>query len=133
MSIDRKSRLIACALLVLLCSVAAGPAGSQEVRSNYMPGVDFSKFKTYRWVAIEGASHPNQIVDAEIKSSVDKQLADKGLTKVDADSADLNLGYQVAVDKERQWNSFGSGGLRWGGMNTATSSRISGYYRAGFL
>jgi hypothetical protein len=122
---NKKLGLTFSALLVLLCIIVATPAAAQDVRTNYMPGVDFTKFKTYRWVAIEGASHPNQIVDAEIKSSVDKQLANKGLTKVDGDSADLNLGYQVAVDKERQWNSFGSGGLRWGGMNTATSSRIS--------
>jgi Domain of unknown function (DUF4136) len=116
---------ILCALLALLCIIVITPAAAQDVRTNYMPGTDFTKFKTYRWGAIEGASHPNQIVDAEIKSSVDKQLATKGLTKVDGDTADLTLAYQVAVDKERQWNSFGSGGLRWGGMGTATSSRIS--------
>jgi hypothetical protein len=30
------------------------------------------------------------------------------------------------VDKERQWNAYGmGGGIRWGGMGTATSSTIS--------
>jgi hypothetical protein len=40
-----------------------------------MPGTDFSKYHTYKWVGIEGGAHPNQIVDAQIKQSVDSQLA----------------------------------------------------------
>ena len=99
---------------------------AQDVKVNAMPGVDFSKFHTYKWVVIEGASHPNQIVDAEIKQSADAQLASKGLTKVDTDKADLYVGYQVAVDQEKQWNAYGTGG-RWigGGMASATQSTIS--------
>jgi hypothetical protein len=54
-----------------------------------MPGDDFSRYHTYKWMSIEGATHPNQIVDAEIKQSIDSQLAAKGFTKVDADNADL--------------------------------------------
>lgn len=100
------------------------PAFAQEVRTNYMPGTDFSKYKSYRWAVIEGGSHPNQIVDAEIKMAVEKQLALKGLEKLDG-TAGLTVTYQVAVDHERQWNGFGSGGLRWGGMATATSTPIS--------
>jgi len=99
---------------------------AQEVRSNYMPGTDFTKYHTYKWVAIEGGAHPNQIVDAQIKQSVDSQLASKGLNKVDSDQADLYVGYQIAVDQERQWNGYGmGGGLRWGGMASATSSTIN--------
>jgi hypothetical protein len=74
---------------------------SQDVRHNAMPGVDFSKFHTYKWVSIEGAAHPNQIMDAEIKQAIDTQLAAKGLTKTDSDKADLYVGYQVAVDQEK--------------------------------
>ena len=91
-----------------LLLAATAPTPAQDVRTNYMPGTDFSKFKTYRWATIEGGSHPNQIIDAEIKSAVDKQLAEKGFTKTDGASADLTATYQVAVDKERQWNAFGS-------------------------
>jgi Domain of unknown function (DUF4136) len=100
---------------------------AQDVHTNYMPGTDFTKYHTYKWVLIQGASHPNQIVDAEIKQSVDTQLATKGLTKVDGDKpADLYVGYQTSVDQERQWNAYGmGGGWRFGGMGTATSSTIS--------
>jgi hypothetical protein len=47
------------------------------------------------------------------------------LTKTDGDNADLDVGYQAALDKETQWNAYGTGGVRWGGgMGTATSSTI---------
>lgn len=109
-------------LLLLICGVAT----AQDVKSNYMPGTNFAKYHTYKWVIIQGGSHPNQIMDAEIKQAIDAQLAAKGLSKVEADNADLYVGYQVAIDQEKQWNAFGmGGGLRWGGMGTATSSTIS--------
>lgn len=112
-------------LVVLLFTPSVVVA--QDVTHNFMPGTDFSKFHTYKWVNIEGGAHPNQIVDAEIKQSVDSQLAAKGLTKTDSDKADLYVGYQVAVDQEKQWNAYGmGGGVRWGGgMATATQSTLS--------
>jgi len=99
---------------------------AQEVTTNAMPGTDFSKYHTYKWVTIEGAKYPNQIVDAQIKQSVDAQLATKGLTKVDGDKADLYIGYQTSLAQQEQWNAYGmGGGYRWGGgMATATSSTI---------
>ena len=104
----------------MACIVAIG----QDVHHNSMPGVDFSKYHTYKWVNIEGGSHPNQIVDAEIKQSIDSQLASKGLTKTDGENADLYIGYQVAVDQEKQWNAWGTGRGFGGGMASATQSTI---------
>lgn len=99
---------------------------AQDVKYNFMPGTDFSKYHTYKWVNIEGGSHPNQIMDAEIKQAVDSQLSTKGLTKTDDEKADLYVGYQIAVDQEKQWNAYGmGGGVRWGGMGSATSSTIN--------
>jgi len=101
-------------------------ATAQAVRYNFMPGTDFSKYHTYKWINIESGSHPNQIIDAEIKQAVDSQLASKGMTKTDGEQADLYVGYQIAVDKEKQWNAYGmGGGVRFGGMGTATSSTIN--------
>ena len=108
---------------ILIGSVAV----AQDVTTNSMPGIDFTKYHTYKWVVIEGAEVPNQIVDAQIKQAVDAQLATKGLTKTDSDKADLYIGYQVSVQKQEQWNAYGmGGGFRWGGgMATATSSTIN--------
>jgi hypothetical protein len=110
-------------VLALLIGVAAQ---AQDVSTNSMPGVNFSKYHTYKWVPIEGAQYPNQIMDAQIKASIDSQLAAKGFTKTDADNADLVIGYQVSVQHETQWNAYGTGGMRWGGgMASAQQSTIS--------
>jgi hypothetical protein len=114
--------------IALVLALAAGTlTPAQEVTSNSMPGTNFSKYHMYKWVTIDGATQPNQIVDAQIKSSIDSQLATRGLTKTDDDKADLYVGYQVSIDQEKQWNAYGmGGGPRWGGgMGTATSSNIS--------
>ena len=126
MQMKRIRRPSSLALTAALLVLGVTSLVAQDVRSNYMPGTDFSKFHTYKWVTIQGASHPNQIIDAEIKQSVDAQLSAKGLTKTDSDKADLYIGYQTAVDQQKQWNGYGmGGGWRWGGgMATATSSTI---------
>jgi hypothetical protein len=125
MKLHRKGSVTRLLVLVGLALLAGAALSAQDVRYNFMPGTDFSKYHTYKWVPIEGGSHPNQIADAQIKSAVDSQLAAKGLTKTDADNADLLIGYQVAVDKEKQWNAYSMGGARFGGMASATSSTIS--------
>jgi hypothetical protein len=108
-----------------------GPVAAQDVKYNALPDTDFSKFKTYKWVPIEGGTKLDSITDSQIKTAVDKQLAAKGLTKTDDDKADLYIGYQAAIGQERQWNTYNMGGgwgygPRWGGgMGTATSSTIN--------
>src|SRR6516165_5923204 len=122
---NMRMRTIVLAPVVAMLLLAAGTLAAQDVKYNFMPGTDFSKYHTYKWVAIEGASHPNQIMDQEIKQAVDTQLASKGLTKTDGEKADLYVGYQIAVDQERQWNAWGTGRGFGGGMGSATSSTIN--------
>jgi len=96
-------------------------ASAQDVRTNYMPGTDFSKYHTYAWVNdIKGVplvgGQPDQILNAQVKDAIDSQMAAKGLTKVvDGDKADLLLGFQLAIDRERQINGSGNGWGGWGG------------------
>jgi len=109
----------------LVLGTACAVVLAQDVTVNSMPGANFAKYHTYKWVSVEGGAHPNQIVDQEIKQSIDAQMASKGLMKTDAENADLYLAYQVAVDQEKQWNAFGMGRGFGGGMGQATSSTIS--------
>ena len=81
--------LLLFAVLLSACAAASG----QDVKTNYMPGTDFSKYHSYTWVNIEKGAHPNQIVDAQIKQAVDQQLSAKGMTKTDNEKADLYVGY----------------------------------------
>jgi hypothetical protein len=113
---------IGLAVGLLSCHLAV----AQDVTTNSMPGTDFSKYHTYKWVPVAGATPPNQIIDQQIKDAVNSQLATKGLTVTAGETADLFIGYQVSIDQERQWNAMGMGMRGFGGgMGTATSSTIS--------
>jgi len=107
----------ALALALVACSVTY----AQDVRTNYMPGTDFSKYHTYAWVdEVKGVprvgGQPDQILDTQVKEAVDSQMAAKGITKVvDGGKADLLLGYQLAIDREKQINGFADGWGGWGG------------------
>lgn len=98
--LQRKLRLVA-ALGCLLCSVSH----AQTVRTSYSPGVNFSKFHTYRWVEVKG-QHPDPAVDTQIKQSIDSQLAKKGLTKTNDATADLNVDYQTAISQIQEWQNY---------------------------
>jgi hypothetical protein len=121
-----KSAVIRVALGISFVLLVGAVMTAQDIKTNYMPGTDFSKYKTYKWVNIEGVEQPDQILDQQIKQAVDAQLASKGMTKTDDEKADMYVGSQVSITQERQWNAYGTGGgLRWGGgMGTATSSTI---------
>jgi len=108
------------ASFVLLMVVTAS-AAAQDVRYNFDKGADFTKFKTYKWVPIKGAQTPNDLVGKQITSSIDAQLAQKGLSKVDTDQADLFIGYQTAIGQDKQFTSYSTD---WG--------YGGGWYRGGW-
>jgi len=71
MRVQKDRKVFSSALVIgALLLVRAGTLTAQEVRYNSMPGTDFSKYQTYKWVNVKGA-HPDQIMYAEIKQSVD--------------------------------------------------------------
>lgn len=128
-----KAMISTCALLALMMATTVF---AQDVRYNFDKDTDFSQLRTYKWVDIKGAQKPNDITDKEIKSAVDDQLAQKGLTKVEDGNADILVAYQAAVDQNKQFTSYSSGwgygpgwyGRGWygptGGMTTGTTSTI---------
>jgi len=87
--------------IAVALALSVATASAQDIGYNAMPGTDFSKYKTYKWVQIKDAQYPDQIMDSQIKTVIDGQLATKGLTKTEDDSADLYVGYQVAIDKAK--------------------------------
>jgi len=123
MRVRQNGKLFSSALVAALLLLTTVTLTAQDVRYNFMPKTDFSKYRTYKWVKI-GDAHPDQILDAEIKQSVDSQLAAKGMTKTDSDKADLYIGYQRAVDQEVQWDAWGTRAFG-SGMGSWTSSTIS--------
>jgi len=126
MSRELRKRAVTVGIGFVLAMVGCSVVTAQDVRTNFMPGTDFAKFHTYKWVVVPNVTYPNQILDTQIRDSINSQLSTKGLAKTDGDKADLYVTYQVSVDQQKQWNAYGmGGGLRWGGgMGTATSSTI---------
>jgi hypothetical protein len=96
-------------------------AYSQDVRYNFDKNADFSKFKTYQWVKLKDAASVNDLMAKQIVAAVDAELATKGLTKVNDDSAQLYVAYQAAVGQEKEFTSFSSD---WG--------YGGGWYRGGW-
>ena len=117
------------ALIAGLLLAWSAAASAQDIKYNYVQGTDFSKYKTYKWVRVPNGQYPNQILDEQIMQAIDTQLATKGLTKTE-DNPDLYVVYQAAVNQEKQWNSYSTGGdmwgwggwRGWGGMSTTTTT-----------
>ena len=106
------------ALLVSAFLLAATSAVAQDIRYDFDKDKDFSKYKTYKWVAIKGAEMPDELTQKALTSAIDSQLAAKGLTKTDSDNADLYVGYQTALGQEKEFTSYNTGwgyGPGWGG------------------
>jgi hypothetical protein len=123
------------ALTILPLSLLTVGAFGQDVRYNFASDVNFSKYKTYKWVKIQGSNELDQLADGQLKSAFDAALGMKGLARTENDNADLYLGYQVAINQEKEMTMYDSGwgygpgwGRGWygygGGITTATTSTV---------
>lgn len=91
-----------------MCAAAAG-AQKLDVKTNQDPKADFAAIKTYAWlppvkavrnVAPDAVTNPTLSEEAlgpPLRAAVDRQLAARGWTKVEADAADVHIGYFAAV------------------------------------
>lgn len=133
----KTTRTIATRLLLVLGAMLLGAnyAAAQKVATNYDTSVDFSKYKTYHWVDIQGATYPNQLTDLMIRNAIDSTLKSKGLVRQDSGDVSLYVGYQLTTQQTKQLNTFGTGGGAWGygggwggmggGMSTTTVQNLT--------
>jgi len=105
-----RTRLIVLAIIVMLA--AAISATAQAVTSNFLKGVNFANFKTYKWERVADKKYPEAELDAKVVRAIDSQLSQKGLTKVTEGPSDLVVTYQLAIDREEVWSPFGGTGYR---------------------
>jgi hypothetical protein len=116
--------------LFLFSASSALAAWGQKVSVDFDKEANFATYKTYTWT--KGTPVQNPLMDERITAGVDKQLATKGLQKVDADAnPDLVVLYHGAVGTETQLNTTSMGGYGWGyrrvggmGMSTTTVDKI---------
>ena len=125
------SRMTIAAVIAAIAvfALGAGAALAQDVNVNYVPGTDFSGYKTYKWVEIQGAEKPDQILDTQIDRPSTRPWRPRDSRRPTGDAADLAIAYQVALNQQQQWNTYSTGGYgarRYGGgMGTATSTTIN--------
>ena len=115
-------KLLSMVVLLLVCC----PAHGQNVKVDYDKAASFTGFATYAWA--KGTPVQNGLMDQRIIDGIDRQLAAKGLRKVDASAnPDLRVLYHGATGTETQLNTtdMGGWGYRWGGgMSTTTVQNI---------
>ena len=87
---NKSPRFCVALLLLLVASSALG----QDVDYQFDDKADFSKFKTYKWLTFKNVAPIDNLTGEQIKAAVDDALAQKGLTKIDVDTADLLIDYQ---------------------------------------
>jgi len=110
-------------LLVLTGMVCLSTmAIAQEITFDYDRAANFSAYKTYQWMDAKAGRATNDLMDQNIQRSIDAQLALKGLQRVES-GADLQISYQAAIDKEKQFETWNTG-PRWFGNGRVTSSTI---------
>ena len=119
--------------VVLLSGPSHGAA--QDIRYNFVPDTDFSKYKTYRWVKLEQLEYPTADVDQQVRQAIDAQLSSRGLSRVESGQTDLLAIYQAALTQKTQWNAYSSNDGYWdyggwygwggGGKQKMASSKIN--------
>src|SRR5262245_61217839 len=97
-----------------LAALAVSVVSGQDIHYNYDRSANFFQFRTYKWVKMPTSPTPSQLIDQQIMSAVDQEMARKGFARVDG-NADLLLAYQTSVQQEQEvdyWNDGGPWG--WG-------------------
>ena len=126
--VRRIQRVLVAGALVALVSCS-----TVRVQSDYDPAVDFAALRSYAWmpdppqVSADPLLH-NSLLDARIRSAVDRTLGAKGLRKVEVSQADflvnyyVNLEQKIRVDTVPASYGYGYGGW-YGGMASETRVR----------
>ena len=108
------------ALALLGTSACVGP----DVRTDFDPSADFTKFRTYAFAELTDLSQTglleNSLLRKRLDQMVEQQLMNKGLQQVAGDQQpDLLVHYWVGVTQKQQVVSSGPAGpgpyYRWGG------------------
>lgn len=105
---------------LLLMSAGANAQKPQKVTTDFDKTASFSHFKTYAWN--EGMPAKSPLMEVQITESIDKQLSNKGLLKVDRDQdPDLLIAYYAATDVDTQFYTTGWG--HWGTSSIEVEKR----------
>jgi hypothetical protein len=118
----KKIGLCSAVLLLVACTAA-----DHDVRFTFDQDADFSKFKTYKWLTVRDSSKVDDRWDKRIEDVMDTELAKKGLTKTNTDTADLYVGCQIGIGAETQFTPYNtSWGYAPGGLRALDTGALAG-------
>lgn len=116
----RPNRFLTAALAALAAVTVA--CSTLEVNTDYEPGTDFARYKTYAFK--EGAAPKNPIARERFLTALSDAMGRHGLAAATGEP-DLLVFTHFVTGKETQINTYGYGmggwyGYRWGGGMTTT-------------
>ncbi|MCG9753701.1 DUF4136 domain-containing protein [Shewanella insulae] len=124
-------------VIILAAALALSACSTLKTSSDYDPKVNFDDVKSYAWVVkkTEDTTYNlDGLMDQRVREAVDRELQMKGISKVEADSADVLVNYFTKVDKKINVDTFNTNfgydpyyygpGWGWGGsVHTQTTVR----------
>ena len=111
------------AITLLVLILASVPVFAQKVTYDWDKDIDFTPYRTYKWVDDLPGKSSIETTHQRILSNVDAQLQAKGLQKTADASADLYVGYQVVTDGNGKIASFNPDGEWRPGPGMGDSSK----------
>jgi hypothetical protein len=106
-------RLLSTAALLF----AAASCSGITANSNIAPGTNLAKYRTYGWQN-QGTGQPESIGEQEVRSALQTQLAQKGLTLATTTPPDFLVSYHAKKQEkvESYPGGYGYYGYGWGGF-----------------
>ena len=112
-------------LVFVLFVLGARTAAAQTV--TFANGISFLNYKTYKWVSMPGTEQLDQLTSDQLMRTIEAELAKKGLTKSQSDTADLLIGYEIASGKGKSLGnlSIGASYGSSGGASAGTTGTVT--------
>jgi len=119
------------ALAVLLVGCGSGIT----VSSDYDPGTDFSKIKTFRWLEVKKRAQDdpltNQLIERRVQAAAEKALIAKGFQKLDTGEPDFFVAAFAGLKEKMNVTDWGySYGPYWGPYPYGRNIDVSYYTQA---
>lgn len=126
--------------IMLFAGVALGAcASSPDIKSDYDPSVDFSKFKTFNFYKPMGIENPNysSLLGQMFRDSITREMEQRGYTL--AENPDLLMNVSARMEDKTRVTTYnqpmygGYYGYRsgfydpWGGYGFGTQTQVSQY------
>src|SRR4051812_20902084 len=91
---------------ILFALSVIGTVLAQDVRFNFDPNTDFSRYKTYGWAEHPDSKQVDPALLRQLGQAFDAELAQKGLQRVNGDNSDLVIVFQLATGQEKMLTTF---------------------------